>query len=203
MRELAELDDESWHRVLDLNVTGALRAIRACLAAMRAQRYGRIVLTSSITGPITGQPGFAHYGASKAAMLGLMRSAALELAGDGITINAVLPGNVRTEGLAATSEATTTSARCCRPSRWAASPSPRTSAGPCASWPPRGRLHHRPDPRGRRRAGAAGISRVAGRHRVTACDLRARGSLPRKPTQWCAVIVYPARPRSSAGRRAS
>ncbi len=53
------------------------------------------MLTSSITGPITGQPGFAHYGASKAAMLGMMRSAAVEIAARGMTINAVLPGNVR------------------------------------------------------------------------------------------------------------
>jgi 3-oxoacyl-[acyl-carrier protein] reductase len=65
---------------------------------MRARRYGRIVLTSSITGPITGQPGFGAYGASKAAMLGMMRSAALEVATEGITVNAVMPGNVRTEG---------------------------------------------------------------------------------------------------------
>jgi 3-oxoacyl-[acyl-carrier protein] reductase len=104
-RELDDLDDATWSRVMDLNVTGALRALRACLPAMREQRYGRVVLTSSITGPITGQPGFAHYGASKAAMLGLMRSAAVELARTGITVNAVLPGNVATEGLDATSDA--------------------------------------------------------------------------------------------------
>jgi 3-oxoacyl-[acyl-carrier protein] reductase len=65
---------------------------------MTGQRYGRIVLTSSITGSIVGQPGYAHYGASKAAMLGFMRSAALEVAAAGITINAVLPGNIATEG---------------------------------------------------------------------------------------------------------
>ena len=58
-------------------------------APMREQGYGRVVLTSSITGPITGQTGFAHYGASKAAMLGFMRSAAVELAPSGITVNAV------------------------------------------------------------------------------------------------------------------
>ncbi len=102
--ELAALDDATWNRVLDLNVTGAVRAVRACLGPMREQGYGRVVLTSSITGPITGQTGFAHYGASKAAMLGFMRSAAVELARSGITVNAVMPGNVATEGLAATSD---------------------------------------------------------------------------------------------------
>jgi 3-oxoacyl-[acyl-carrier protein] reductase len=71
---------------------------------MTEHGYGRIVLTSSITGPVTGQPGFAHYGASKAAMLGFMRSAAVELAMSGITMNAVLPGNVQTPGFADTSE---------------------------------------------------------------------------------------------------
>ena len=65
---------------MDVNVKGALHAIQACLPSMRGRGYGRIVLMSSITGPITGQTGFAHYGASKAAMLGLMRSVAVELA---------------------------------------------------------------------------------------------------------------------------
>ncbi len=60
---------------------------------------GRIVLTSSITGPITGDPGWTHYGASKAGQLGFMRTAALELAPRKITINAVMPGNIATEGL--------------------------------------------------------------------------------------------------------
>src|SRR5262249_60232496 len=61
---------------------------------------GRVILTSSITGPITGFPGWTHYGASKAGPLGFMRTAAIELAPRGITINAVLPGNIVTEGLA-------------------------------------------------------------------------------------------------------
>ena len=89
---------------MDINVKGALHAIQACTPAMLARGYGRIVLTSSITGPITGQIGFAHYGASKAAMLGLMRSAAVELARSGITVNAVMPGNIETPGLAETSD---------------------------------------------------------------------------------------------------
>jgi 3-oxoacyl-[acyl-carrier protein] reductase len=102
--DLEELDETMWNSVMDLNVGGAVRTVQACLPAMRARGYGRIVLTSSITGPITGQPGFAHYGASKAAMLGFMRSAAVELARSGITINAVMPGNVSTPGFADTSD---------------------------------------------------------------------------------------------------
>ena len=99
--DLASLDELIWDRIMAINVKGALYALQACLPAMRGERYGRIVFTSSITGPVVATPRQAHYAASKAAMLGLMRSAALELVGDGITVNAVLPGNVATPGLAA------------------------------------------------------------------------------------------------------
>ncbi len=77
---LGEMDDAAWNRVMDINVKGALHAIQACLPSMLEAGWGRIALTSSVTGPITGYPGFAHYGASKAAMLGMMRSIALERA---------------------------------------------------------------------------------------------------------------------------
>lgn len=96
---IEEIDRSGWNRVMDLNVAGAFFAFQACLPAMREQGYGRAVITSSITGAFTGHPGYSHYGASKAAVLGFMRSAAIETAREGITINAVLPGNVQTPGL--------------------------------------------------------------------------------------------------------
>src|SRR5262249_27632311 len=77
---------------------GTCRA-RVCVRHVAAAGRGRVVLTASITGPITGFPGWAHYGASKAGQLGFMRTAAIELAASGITINAVMPGNIITEGL--------------------------------------------------------------------------------------------------------
>jgi 3-oxoacyl-[acyl-carrier protein] reductase len=98
---IEEMRDADFDRVMDINVKGALHAMQACLPAMRARSYGRIVLTSSITGPLVGAPRLSHYAASKAAILGLMRSAALELVDDGITVNAVQPGNVRTPGIEA------------------------------------------------------------------------------------------------------
>jgi 3-oxoacyl-[acyl-carrier protein] reductase len=98
---IEEMRDADFDRVMDINVKGALHAMQACLPAMRARAYGRIVLTSSITGPLVGAPKLAHYAASKAAILGLMRSAALEFVEDGITVNAVQPGNVRTPGIEA------------------------------------------------------------------------------------------------------
>jgi 3-oxoacyl-[acyl-carrier protein] reductase len=69
------------------------------LPALAASEHGRVVVTSSITGPITGVPGWTHYGASKAAQLGFVRAAAMELASQGITVNAILPGTIRSEGL--------------------------------------------------------------------------------------------------------
>jgi 3-oxoacyl-[acyl-carrier protein] reductase len=87
-------------QVLGTNLKGNMLSVIACLAALEASGHGRVILTSSITGPITGFPGWAHYGASKAGQLGFMRTAAVELARRQITVNAVLPGNILTEGLA-------------------------------------------------------------------------------------------------------
>ena len=97
---LADMTDEDIDTVLGTNLRGNILSVQACLPALAASGHGRVVLTSSITGPITGFPGWVHYGASKAGQLGFMRTAAIELATDRITINAVLPGNVMTEGLA-------------------------------------------------------------------------------------------------------
>jgi 3-oxoacyl-[acyl-carrier protein] reductase len=96
---LAAMSAAEFDRVIATNLKGTFLAVRAVLSAMKERGKGRIILTSSITGPVTGYPGWAHYGASKAAQLGFMRTAAIELAPNGITINAVLPGNILTEGL--------------------------------------------------------------------------------------------------------
>ncbi len=90
---------EDFDLVMNTNLKGMFLSISAVLAAMKQQQWGRIIVTSSITGPITGYPGWTHYGASKAGQLGFIRTAAIELAPWNITINAVMPGNILTEGL--------------------------------------------------------------------------------------------------------
>jgi len=96
---LTDMTPDDLEAVLATNFKGTVFAVQACLAPLTDSGHGRIVVTSSITGPITGYPGWSHYGASKAAQLGFLRTAAMELAPSGITINAVMPGNVFTEGL--------------------------------------------------------------------------------------------------------
>lgn len=97
--KLADMTAEDFDHVIGVNLKGTFLSVKSCLPAMKAKGTGRIVLTSSITGPITGYPGWAHYGASKAGQLGFMRTAAIELAPFGITVNAVMPGNIMTEGM--------------------------------------------------------------------------------------------------------
>ena len=96
---IEELSPDDWDQVLGVNLKGTFLSLKACLPYLTKSNQGRVVITSSITGPITGFPGWTHYAASKAGQLGFMRTACLELAKYKITVNAVLPGNILTEGL--------------------------------------------------------------------------------------------------------
>lgn len=96
---IEEMDPSEWDLVMGTNLKGNFLSVKACLPALKASDQGRVILTSSITGPVTGFPGWSHYGASKSGQLGFMRTACIELAKHDITINAVLPGNIITEGL--------------------------------------------------------------------------------------------------------
>jgi 3-oxoacyl-[acyl-carrier protein] reductase len=98
--KLADMTERDIDEIFAVNVKGTMLSVKACLPALERSGHGRVVITSSITGPITGFPGWSHYGATKAAQLGFLRTAAIELAPRGITINAVMPGNIETEGLA-------------------------------------------------------------------------------------------------------
>ncbi|MGT2785257.1 SDR family oxidoreductase [Streptococcus merionis] len=98
-KSLEEMTEEDWDFIQSVNLKGTFLIVKEALKYMKNQGYGRVVLTSSITGPITGFPGWSHYCATKAGQLGFMRSIALEYAKFGITVNAVQPGNILTEGL--------------------------------------------------------------------------------------------------------
>lgn len=99
-----DITEADWDLVQDVNLKGTFFTVQACLPHMRQQRYGKIVVTSSITGSITGYPGYLHYSASKAGQMGFVRTLAIEVARDNITVNAVLPGTILTEGVAAAGE---------------------------------------------------------------------------------------------------
>ena len=90
-----------WDRVMAVNLKGAFLAARAALPYMKAQGSGRMLFTSSITGPHVTSPGHGHYSASKSGINGFIRAAALEFSGYGITVNGVEPGNIVTEGVTA------------------------------------------------------------------------------------------------------
>ena len=94
-RPLAEFRDPFWDETLELNLTAPYLLSKAALPHMRAQRWGRIVTVASINGRIP-TPHSGAYVASKHGVIGLMRTLALEVAAEGITVNCVCPGPVRT-----------------------------------------------------------------------------------------------------------
>ncbi len=98
-KKMIELTPEDWDQVMTSNLKSTFLCVKACIPIFEKAGKGRVVVTSSITGPITGYPGWSHYGASKAGQLGFLRTAAMELARYNTTINAVMPGNIITEGL--------------------------------------------------------------------------------------------------------
>jgi 3-hydroxybutyrate dehydrogenase len=94
-RLLAEFRDPFWDETLELNLTAPYLLSKAALPHMREQRWGRIVTVASINGRIP-TPYSGAYVASKHGVIGLMRTLALEVAAEGITVNSVCPGPVRT-----------------------------------------------------------------------------------------------------------
>ena len=96
---LEKMSVDEWEQTINNNLNSSFLSVKAALPHLIQAKHGRVLLTSSITGPITGINGFSHYGASKAGQLGFMRSAAMELAKHQITVNAILPGNIYTGGL--------------------------------------------------------------------------------------------------------
>ena len=94
-RPLAEFRDEFWDLTLELNLTAPYLLSKAALPHMRAQRFGRIITVASINSRMP-SPHAGAYVASKHGVLGLMRSLALEHAAEGVTVNCVCPGPVRT-----------------------------------------------------------------------------------------------------------
>ncbi|RWP22280.1 MAG: SDR family oxidoreductase [Mesorhizobium sp.] len=96
---LENTSPKDWDRVMAVNLRGSFNAARAALVPMKAQQFGRMLFTSSITGPHVTSPGHGHYSATKAGINGLIRSAALEFSAYGITVNGVEPGNILTEAI--------------------------------------------------------------------------------------------------------
>jgi 2-hydroxycyclohexanecarboxyl-CoA dehydrogenase len=98
-----ELELDAWRRVIDVNLTGAFLTCQAAIPQLREAGDGALILVSSVCG-ITASAGFGAYNASKHGVIGLMRTLANELGPDGVTVNAVCPGWVRTPMLGASIE---------------------------------------------------------------------------------------------------
>ncbi|MCD7101303.1 SDR family NAD(P)-dependent oxidoreductase [Pseudoclavibacter sp. 13-3] len=96
---LEHLDPQTWDSVVAVNLSAAFHIMQEAIPVLRNSTCPRIIVISSITGPVTGLPGMAHYGATKSALEGLVRGTAVELAPDGITVNAVQPGLILTDNM--------------------------------------------------------------------------------------------------------
>jgi len=91
-----EMEEETWDRVIDVNLKGAFLCAKYCIPAMKAAKAGRVINITSISGRSGGGPGGAHYAASKGGLEAFTRALAKELAPFGVTANGVAPGVVYT-----------------------------------------------------------------------------------------------------------
>lgn len=95
-KPFVEMTEQDWDRVFDVNLKGIFHCTKSALPAMIKQRYGKIVNISSIAGTVVGYGNLVHYSATKAGIVGFTRSLALEVAKDGINVNAIAPGAIET-----------------------------------------------------------------------------------------------------------
>lgn len=104
MKLLADMKEEDWDRVIDINLKGVFNCTKSVLSKMIEQKGGSIVNISSIAGAVIGYPNLVHYSASKGGVLGFTRAAALELAQYKIRVNAIAPGAIETPGTKVTGD---------------------------------------------------------------------------------------------------
>jgi 3-oxoacyl-[acyl-carrier protein] reductase len=93
---LQTMTDELWHHTLDVDLTGMIRVVRAAASRMKAARRGAIVCISSVVGTAYGWADHVPYSAAKAGVAGLVKGLAIDLAPDGIRVNGIAPGLIRT-----------------------------------------------------------------------------------------------------------
>jgi 3-oxoacyl-[acyl-carrier protein] reductase len=96
---LAKLDDDKWDLTFDIDLKGIFRVVRAALPGMRRRKSGAVVALSSIMGVAYGWDEHVHYSSAKAGVVGLVRGLAVEVARDGVRVNGVAPGYIRTAQL--------------------------------------------------------------------------------------------------------
>ncbi len=93
---LLATDAQTWRASLERNLSTAFLTTRAVVPSMLTKGFGRVVMVSSVTGPLVAYPGDAAYAAAKAGLVGLTRALAVEVGANGVTVNAVLPGWIGT-----------------------------------------------------------------------------------------------------------
>jgi 3-oxoacyl-[acyl-carrier protein] reductase len=96
LRPVAQLSDADWRAEIDRNLTTAFLTSRAFVGSMSERGWGRVVNIAATTGPVNAMPAQAGYAAGKAGLVGLTRALAMEVVADGVTVNAVAPGWIRT-----------------------------------------------------------------------------------------------------------
>jgi 3-oxoacyl-[acyl-carrier protein] reductase len=96
LRPVTQLSDADWRTEIDRNLTSAFLTSRAFVGSMSERGWGRVVNIAATTGPVNAMPAEAGYAAGKAGLVGLTRALAMEVVADGVTVNAVAPGWIRT-----------------------------------------------------------------------------------------------------------
>jgi len=96
---IKDISEKEWDKVMNVNLKGPFFLLQSALDHFIKKKYGKVIFTSSITGTYVSASGHAHYAATKSGLIGLVKTAAIELSQYNININAIVPGNVMSEGM--------------------------------------------------------------------------------------------------------